>query len=562
MGVCLDETKRIGLDVQTLAIHRMIDPEQQEIETYRTGPSGSISVAERRKSIHLVTCWKTGEVMENSNIEEKGSEANKELRLALFRSKFGGTPIRSFIDVPYSRGVISAHSIHPTAFSEFDVESLKRVAEIFSVGALRMEDMERLAVRNKELREARDELEQRVSERMAELEALNERLQKEAAERKRFEEELIRLERLRALGELAAGVSHNLNNILVGAILPAQLVQHMTDDLDILRETETILASMKRARDLVRRLHLSTRGVDEGPLQDVRVNDVIREAVQATRPRWKDEAEARGIVVAMVTELGDVPPIRGLTSRLYDIIVNLILNAVHAMPDGGTITIRTRSVEEGVLIMFSDTGIGMEEGVRRRVFEPFFTTKMDVGSGLGLSSAYAAISQWGGDIGVKSEPGKGATFTMRLPVWPQPVAQEKDPGQEGKCRMRRARLLVVDADEILVRMVSRLFERHYEVETTLDGRAALEMFAPGKYDVALIGLGMPGIPGDRLMREMHRSDPSLASVLITGWSLEDDDPRLSLFDFRFRKSSDEIGTLVDMVTQAVALHNQRAGKKI
>ena len=239
----------------------------------------------------------------------------------------------------------------------------------------------------------------------------------DVTERKRMAQQFVRLERLRALGEMSAGVSHNLNNMLTGVMGPAQLLQRMTDDADLLREVDDILASSRRARDLVHRLHLATMGIEEDALEAVDVNPVLESAVEMSQPRWKDESEAVGIPIEVVTNLDEVPSIRGTASRLHDIFVNLLLNALDAMPEGGRIGIRTRHVDGGVQITFSDTGIGMDEETRRRVFEPFFTTKTDVGSGLGLSTVYGTVTRWGGDIRVESAPGKGTTFSIRLPAW-------------------------------------------------------------------------------------------------------------------------------------------------
>ena len=338
-------------------------------------------------------------------------------------------------------------------------------------------------------------------------------------EHKRMEQELVRLERFRALSEMSAGVSHNLNNILTTMLTPAQLLQRMTGDPTLLREVDTIIRSTLWARDLVHRLHLSTRGEEEGNLQPVQVNTVVQEAIQVTRPRWKDEAESRGVAIEVVTELEDVPPIKGTASGLHDIFVNLALNAADAMPEGGTMTIRTRAVEKGVQITVTDTGIGMNEAVRRRVFEPFFTTKLDVGSGLGLSMAHGAVTRWRGEIGVESAPGKGTTFTIVLPVWTGPVAQAEATVEGAKRHMRRARVLIVEDNEGVRCLLLRLLGQNHDVEAVGDGEQALEGFAPGKYDVALIDLGMPGMPGDVVAQRMRRADPALAAVLVTGWGI-------------------------------------------
>ena len=249
------------------------------------------------------------------------------------------------------------------------------------------------------------------------------------------------------------------------------------------------------------------------------MNTVVQEAIQVTRPRWKDEAESRGVAIEVVTELEDVPPIKGTASGLHDIFVNLALNAADAMPEGGTMTIRTRAVEKGVQITVTDTGIGMNEAVRRRVFEPFFTTKLDVGSGLGLSMAHGAVTRWRGEIGVESAPGKGTTFTIVLPVWTGPVAQAEATVEGAKRHMRRARVLIVEDNEGVRCLLLRLLGQNHDVEAVGDGEQALEGFAPGKYDVALIDLGMPGMPGDVVAQRMRRADPALAAVLVTGWGI-------------------------------------------
>ena len=379
-------------------------------------------------------------------------------------------------------------------------------------------------------------------------------------QRKQMERELIRLERLRALGEMSAGVSHNLNNILTSALGPAQLLQRMTGDPDILQEVNDIIASTRRARDLVHRLHLSTRGVEEDAFQPVQVNKVVGEAVRVARPRWKDESESRGITVEVATELDDVPPIRGTDTRLHDIFVNLLFNAVDAMPEGGTVTIRTQAVEDNVQITVSDTGIGMDEETLRRVFEPFYTTKMDVGSGLGLSTAYGAVTTWGGDIGVVSAPDEGTTFTIQLPAWEETEAQAEAVAEQLP-PVRRAKLLVVEDDEGVCDFLSRLLGTDHEVETVLDGQTALERFAPGRYDVVLVDQGMPEIPGHQVARQMKQADASVVAVLITGWEFDRRDPRLSVYDLRIQKPFDDLEEVKEVVARAIELHDQRAEDK-
>lgn len=236
-------------------------------------------------------------------------------------------------------------------------------------------------------------------------------------ELKQMQQQLIRTQRLRAVGELAAGVSHNLNNILVGVLLPAQMLKRSLVDPQQLRVIDDILASAQTARDVVRRLNLSVRGEDDDILQSVPIAEVVQEVKRATQFRWKDEAQAQGLSIEIVSALEDVPPIQATRAGLHDVLVNLLFNAVEALPEGGTIALRARRDKDQVLLTVSDTGIGMEGAVQQRVFEPFFTTKGTVDSGLGLSTAYGIVTGWGGAIAVASAPGEGTTFTLSLPIW-------------------------------------------------------------------------------------------------------------------------------------------------
>ncbi len=420
-------------------------------------------------------------------------------------------------------------------------------------------------------------------------------------DRKRTEQELIRLERLRALGEMSAGVSHNLNNILVGVLGPAQLLHRRMDDPQALRQVEGIITSARRARDLVQRLHRAVRGGEEGDWQPVEVNRVAQEAVQAAQPRWKDESEARGISIRMVFDLEeDLPEVQGTEAGLHDILINLLFNAVDAMPEGGRITITTKRKtdrdEPGkrrsgetekrqnrngdaenpplspspllpvgdagggwVEVVVEDTGIGMDEKTRRRVFEPFFTTKLDVGTGLGLATVYGTVTRWGGLIDVESAPGRGTTFTLLLPVWTAPEVGAQGP--VGVRLARRGRVLVVEDDRVVLDLLSDLLSADHEVEMVQSGAEALERFAPGRYDMVLIDLGMPEMPGDQVAREMRRMDACVVTVLITGWELEEADPRLSGFDLHVRKPFEDLEKVQDALAQGMELHDARVAEK-
>ncbi|MCC7263138.1 MAG: response regulator, partial [Candidatus Latescibacteria bacterium] len=348
-----------------------------------------------------------------------------------------------------------------------------------------------------------------------------------------MEQELIRIQCLGAAGELSAGVCHNLNNLLTGVLTPADLLQATSSDPRTQRLAGMILEAGTRAAELVHRLHLSVRGANREILVPVGLNEGIEGVVEMARSKWADEPQARGAVIAVQTALAPVPPIKGTPSEVHDLLLNLLLNAVDALPAGGGISISTALEGEFVRLEFSDTGIGMDEETRLRIFEPFFTTKMDVGSGLGLSTLYNSVTQWGGTVAVESTPEKGTTFTLRLPVWSEAVNPAPSPAPAGESRS--GRMLIVEDDPVVARLLTEVLSPQHRVEVFTRGGQALEQFHGGNYDVVIVDLGLPGLPGDQVARRLREMDPRVGIILFSGWELDAGDPRRQLFDFTLRK---------------------------
>ena len=380
---------------------------------------------------------------------------------------------------------------------------------------------------------------------------------RDITQRRRLEQELVRLERMRARSEMVQGVNHNLNNLLNGMLLPAQLLKDNLEDPKNLQRAELIETAAQKAVELVRRLNRAASGQQEQP-QPVAFSPRVVEAIENTRSRWQTEAEGRGIAIDLVTNLEDVPPIYGTASEVDDILVNLIFNAVDALPEGGTITIGTQAIGDFVYLTVSDTGIGMDAETQRRVFEPLFTTKVDAGSGLGLYSVYTTVTNWGGDIEVASTLGKGTTFTLRLPVWQEKQGAQDDDIKEGKATSeQRLKMLLVEDDQMTMQALVDYLSDTCEVETITDGQTAVEVFKQGgRYEVAVIDLGIPGIPGDQVAQQIRQVDPAIATVLITGFDLDQDDRRLAAFDMWYTKPL-SVEQLSEMMEQAVSLHQSR-----
>ncbi|MBT4500703.1 MAG: PAS domain S-box protein [Gemmatimonadetes bacterium] len=377
---------------------------------------------------------------------------------------------------------------------------------------------------------------------------------RDISERKKVLEKEIHLERLSALGEMAQGVAHNFNNIMVGMLGYAELIQLKTDDPEIEEDAEHIIKSVDRAKELVQRINRAVKREDEAivPLQ---LEAVVKEAIETTRPRWKDQAESRGIAVEVRTNLEVVPPICATRTRLCDMLINLVFNALDALPKGGRIDIGTRLIGELVELRVRDDGVGMDEDTQRRIFEPFFTTKADVGTGLGLSTVYNTVVQWNGSIEVDSALGKGTTVVMRFPAHREGGGEERVAEEESDVAAR-GRLLIVDDDEIVIDFLGSLLSKEHQVEAVVDGREALERFTRGRYQVALIDLSMPELPGDQVAKRMKREDPDIVTVLITGWELEPDDPRMACFDFVLIKPFSLLNVEV-LITRSLALRASR-----
>jgi two-component system cell cycle sensor histidine kinase/response regulator CckA len=262
------------------------------------------------------------------------------------------------------------------------------------------------------------------------------------------------------------------------------------------------------------------------------------------------------VAIEVVTELGQIPQICVNLGELSEVILNLILNAVDASPLGGTIRITTHLIDNGFVSMtVSNTGIGMDEETSRRIFEPFFTTKMDVGSGLGLSTAHGSVMRSGGTMEVESEVGQGTTFTICLPVFEGEKAEEADVSGEG-FHARSGRILLVEDDEMICKLFQRILSEKHTVEIAGNGMDSLRKFAPGRFDVALIDLGIPTVAGDKLAADMREQDPALVTVLSTGWILEEGDPRSEDFDLHLQKPIHG-SELEEVIAKAIVPHDSR-----
>jgi PAS domain S-box-containing protein len=374
---------------------------------------------------------------------------------------------------------------------------------------------------------------------------------KDITEKKKMEEELFRTEKLSAIAEMASGVAHDFNNALAAILGNTQLLLYTVQDQETKETLRTIAKVAQDSAHTVRRLQDFTKKKVSQEFFGMDVNSVIKDAIEITKPKWKDEAQRKGVPIEIVSNFEDIPPASGNDSELRGVFTNMILNAIEAMPEGGKIEISTSKKRGGVVIQISDTGIGIAEEAKKKIFEPFFTTKPFTNTGLGLSMSYGIIKRFGGEIEVVSELGYGTTFTIILPVG----EAEKDEAVSPQTikKGRQARILVIDDEEVVRNVLCRtLANVNHQVTLAADGEKGVQLFREGKYDMVLTDLGMPGMSGWEVCRMIKKISPGTPVGMITGWGAEMSQGKMTEYglDFLISKPFD-LNRILNVVAETM-----------
>ena len=362
-----------------------------------------------------------------------------------------------------------------------------------------------------EVRQQNKDLEGLVAERTSELE-------KTLRELEATRDKAIQQERLNAFGMMASGVTHDFNNAL-SVILGFSDValmecagQMRRDELE--NYLHTIITAGLDASRMVARLREFYRPNDSSePRVVVQLNDLVKQAVATSRPRWYAESLGSEVVIQVETDLAEIPPIVADASELRDALMNLIFNAVDAMPKGGTILFSTEFADERIILRVRDDGIGMPEEVRRHCFEPFFTTKGEAGTGLGLAMVYGIVERHGGSLEIESSPGKGTTFTISLPPALSSSSEVITPSPKAITPLKI--LVAVDQPEMCAVMSNYLTNDCHEVEAVTGGRAALEVLRGKKFDLLITDHVMPEMSGKQLAAALKEESPETRVILLT-----------------------------------------------
>ena len=352
------------------------------------------------------------------------------------------------------------------------------------------------------------------------------------SEQERIREQFSQMEKLSALGELASGVAHDFNNTLAGILGRAQLLQRTDDPEKIKRGLDIIIKTAEDGAKKVKRIQDFARQRRDHNFELVSIDQVLLDASEITRPRWKNCAEASNVHITLDLHIGSNAMVMGDDSELREVLVNMVFNAIDAMPEGGTISLSTRIAGDSVLIKVVDTGVGMYPEVRSRIFDPFFTTKGKAGLGLGLAVSFGIIRRHGGNIEVESKYGSGSEFRITLPV--ARIAEKR--AVESKCSAPEStpeiafqpieqplepaatRLLIVDDEDFVRDLLCDILEGEgCVVSLATSGSEALSLFQRMEFDAVFTDVGMPGMSGWELAREIRELNKKIPIAVITGW---------------------------------------------
>jgi signal transduction histidine kinase/ActR/RegA family two-component response regulator len=412
-----------------------------------------------------------------------------------------GTPIEpeSLICAPltWSGEVIGAITLRSTEGKQFTQEDL----EILTIFARQTAD----AIENAKLYESLENAYKELSS---------------------TQEQLVMTEKLRALGEMAGGVAHDFNNVL-GTILGRTqlLLREMegTKWADYLRQIEQVTLTGART---VQKLQNFTRISSRGQSENVDLNQVITDAIETTKPRWKDECQRQGIKIEMESDIQKLNPLLGSKSELVEAVSNLILNAVDALPEGGQVHIRAFMENSKAVIRVEDNGIGMGDATLDRIFYPFFTTKGLKNTGMGLAVVYGIVTRHKGEIDVSSRLGKGTICTLYLPTGASVETKAEEPVEINE--KIKASILVIDDDENIRDVIKDMLEfLDHQVTLADSGETGLELFKQHEFDLVMTDLGMPGVSGWDVAKTCKSLNENIPVIMISGWGNQIDDDMAS-----------------------------------
>jgi PAS domain S-box-containing protein len=338
-------------------------------------------------------------------------------------------------------------------------------------------------------------------------------------ERKLAQECAARSDKLRALGELAAGVAHNLNNSLTVIQGRAQLLLMRSGADDTKKKSlEVITQAVGDCSQTLRRLLDFSRRNTTRATVPVDLSELVTSSVEIARPKWQAESANKTGAIDVRVEAPRPVMAMGDSAELREVVLNLIFNAVDAMAHGGVIEIGTGVEGTSAKFWVADNGAGMMPDVVARIFEPFYSTKGDRGTGLGLSASHGIIENHGGEIKVTSEVGKGTRFEVALPLH-QAGSSKATEAKADAVEAKPARILVVEDEENVRLLLNDAFRTGgHEVTEATTGAEALNCLDAKEFDLMVCDLGLPELSGLHVARWVKEFRPHMPVIIATGFA--------------------------------------------
>lgn len=341
---------------------------------------------------------------------------------------------------------------------------------------------------------------------------------RDITEQKQQRAKAAQADKLRALGQLASGVAHDFNNALAAILGRTQLMTRQITDGKVKRNLDIIQTAAEDAAATVRRIQTFARQNTDKQFELLNVVNLLRDSIEITRTRWENEALMRGLNITVeLKAVGDFY-IQGQASELREVFINLIVNAVDAMPKGGRMLISCHERDGKITLCFKDNGTGMSDEVRERIFEPFYTTKGMLGTGLGLAVSYGIIERHDGSISVTSEVGKGTMFEIELPMveYTKAIANETPEFIE----MPSLHILVIDDEDFVRETLADMLEALGHKVVAVDGGAsAFNEMAKQHFDLVFTDLSMPQIDGWEVAHFIRSQWDDTNIIMVTGYGV-------------------------------------------
>ncbi len=339
-------------------------------------------------------------------------------------------------------------------------------------------------------------------------------------EKRRIEEALIQPEKMKFLSTITAGVSHVFNNIFqkISGIVELLEANHK-DKTELVGELSTIMEAIDDGTVITNKmLKITESSINISEFLPSNINELLKQSKEFTMIRLKKMAQASGANYFIDhKEMGNDSQLLCNPNEIRDVFISIINNALDAMPDGGSISLGTWSNEDILFVSISDTGKGMTQETKDRIFDPFFTTKRPKGIGLDMSIAYSIINRYGGKIEVKSELGKGTTFTLQFPTTNVRRSQLETPILKQETNVKCLRILVVDDEDAICRTLDQLLTRFgHKVKTVNNGVDAINAIKSESFDLALCDLAMPNVLEFEVIKAINGLEKRPKIGIITG----------------------------------------------